>query len=348
MRELILRYAFSRSDGHRARVIRIIITLTLSLLVLVAVLAIMDYLQGSRFEDIKNVRSFSVVADGDEREYLKSLYPDADIFIYGEGEALIEGRAYLVRFIDDEYDGGLRFLKGDSSSLVIPYSLYREYRKDDYSVTMMMSGKSGRRLPKTEEINISGIYSTSLGQEFDSLYVFMPLSLYEGAVKTALKGDVDLSKIEDIQYTTWKDSESSLYSAFILEKTMMYSVISLLFVIILVSERQSVSIFFRSKEKERAELIVLGMERRKASSVFIMSFMAITIISIALAFILSLLLLPMLEHIISLFIFGDVSLSIPYGGFAVFSFISLFITYLFTLFETAKEKKKDLMEVIHG
>jgi len=348
MRELVLRYAFSRSNGHRARVIRIIATLALSLLVLVSVLSIMDYLQKSRFEDIRNVRSFSVVVNGDEREYLRSIYPSADIFIYGEGEALIEGRAFLVRFINDEYDGGLRFLKGDSSSLVIPYSLYREYRKDDYSVTMMLSGRSGRRLPKTDTIQISGIYSTSLGQEFDSLYVFMPLSLYEGEVKTAIKGDVDLSKLAGMDYKTWKESESSLYSAFILEKTMMYSVISLLFIIILVSERQSVSIFFRSKEKERAELIVLGMEMEKANRVFKLSFMLITIISIALAFVLSFALLPILEHIISLFIFGDVSLSIPYGGFIAFSVLSLFITYIFTLFETSKAKKKDLMEVIHG
>lgn len=348
MRELIIRYSFSRTEGHRARVIRIIVTLTLSLLVLVSVLSIMDYLQRSRFEDIKNVRSFSVIVDGDKREELKALYPDSDIFIYGEGEALIEGRAFLVRFIDDEYDGGLRFLKGDNSSLLIPYSLYRDYRKDDYSVTMMSRGKSGRRLPKSESMAISGIYSTSLGQEFDSLYVFMPLSLFEGEVKTAIKDDVDLSKMEGIEYKTWKDNETSLYSAFLLEKTMMYSVISLLFVIILVSERQSVSIFFRSKEKERAELIVLGMDRRKANSIFIMSFMLITLISIALAFALSVILLPLLAHIISLFIFGDVSLTIPYGGFITFSLLSLFITYLFTLSETQKEKKKDLLEVIHG
>ena len=345
---LILRYSFSISNGHRARVIRIIITLTLSLLALSSVLAVMNYLQHSRFDDIRRVKSFDVVVSGDKKEELKALFPECSVFLYGEGEALIDGSAYLVRYIDDDYDGELRFLRGDSSSLLIPYYLYRDYRKESYNVTMIQKGKSGRRVPKSSEMSISGIYSTPLGREFDSAYVFMPLSIFDGDVKTAIKGNPDLALLDGYEYKTWKDSESSLYSAFLIEKTMMYSVMSLLFIIIGVSAKQSVRIFYKSKEKERAELIVLGLERRCVNAIFSLSFILITAISILLALLLSYLMMPLLSAVITSMIASKATLSIPYSGFFIFSLLSLIMAFIFTLSEMRRDKKRELLEVIHG
>ena len=349
----VLRYAFSKSGGHRFRVIRIIITLALSLAILSSVLSIMDFLQRSRFDDIRAVRSFDIVINGEHKEEMRELYPSLSVFLYAEGEALIDGSAYLLRYIDDDYDGGLRYLRGDSFSLSIPYALYRKERKTDYSVTMLKKGRSGIRLPKSTDYYASGIYSTPLGSEFDSSMLFLPLSEYDGSViYTAIKGadEDEKAKLVNSGYIvrTWKESEASLYSAFVIEKAMMYSVLSLLFIIIAVSEKQSVRIFFNSKEKERAELCVLGVSRIRIGFIFIMAFMIIVMISIAASLVLSYMLLPVMELAISPFIYGEIELKMPVSGFAVFSSASLLITFIFALREVYLDRKKDLMEVIHG
>ena len=351
--DCVLRYAFSKSGGHRLRVIRIINTLALSLAILSSVLSIMDFLQKSRFDDIRAVRSFDFVISGDHKDEMKALYPSHSVFLYAEGEALIDGNAYLLRYIDEDYDGALRYLRGDGSSLSIPYALYRKERKSEYSITMLKKGRSGVRLPKSTDYHASGIYSTPLGSEFDSSMLFLPLSEYDGSsLYTAIKGidESEKGKLSDSGYNvrTWKESEDSLYSAFIIEKAMMYSVISLLFIIIAVSEKQSVRIFFSAKEKERAELCVLGVSQMKVGVIFILSFMIIVVISICAALVLSYALLPVLEFAISPFIYGEINLKMPIAGFSVFASASLLFTFLFSLREVILDRKKDLMEVIHG
>ncbi len=347
------RYAFSKSGNHRSQVIRIIITLSLSLAVFTAVLSIMDYLQTSRFDDIRAVRSFDLVVDGDYKESLSAMYPEASVFTYAEGEAIIDGSAYLLRYIDSDYNGGLRYLTGDGTGMIIPYSLYRKNRRSEYSVTLLKRGRSGARLPKSITCNAGGVYSTALGSEFDSTMVFLPLSEYDGtSLITAVigAGDEAADELSGLGYSvrTWKESEASLYSAFIVEKAMMYSVLSLLFIIIAVSEHHSVSSFFRSKEKERAELCILGLGRSRIGAIFIMSFMIVVLIAITAALALSYCLLPLLETAVSPFIYGEIKLRMPLAGFVFFSAFSLLFTFAFSLREVISDRKKDLIEVIHG
>ena len=76
----------------------------------------------------------------------------------------------------------------------------------------------------------------------------------------------------------WKEAESSLYAAFLVEKTMMYGVLSLLFIIIMVSMKQSVRIFVSSRRKESAELEILGLSGKRVLLVTEWAFLMILIL----------------------------------------------------------------------
>ena len=128
---------------------------------------------------------------------------------------------------------------------------------------------------------------------------------------------------------------------------MMYVVLSLLFVIIAVSSKQSVRLFYRGKRKERFELYILGMERRRVQNIFLMSFAMVTALSILLAAVLIIILLPITERL-TVYAIGIVTeLAFPVGGFIAFSLFLILVTLLFTLYERFNDRKIDFLEVIH-
>lgn len=350
---LAFRYAFSKTAGHRARVIRIMLTSAFSLTVMAIVLSVMTYLQSARFDSIRDVRSFDCIVDGEYKSELEELFPEHTVFQYAEGEALAGNRAFLVRYIDSDYNGGIDYLAGDGSVLSIPYSFYIEDKSPEKTIVMLREGSSGRVVPQSEEFWVSGIYRTALGYEFDDTMLFLPYSEadsasdYKTAIKGASDGDAELLKGLGYNVTTWKESESSLYSAFMIENAMMYVVLSLLFVIIAVSAKQSVRIFYRGKRKERFELYILGMDRKRVQNIFLSSFAIVTALSILLAIVLIVLLLPVTEKL-SYYVIGmQTVLSFPITGFVFFSLFLVVVTLAFTLYERYKDKKIDFLEVIH-
>ena len=350
---LALRYSFSRSSNHRARAVRIVISTALSLAVLMVTISVMDYLQNGRLERIRDVSSFDITIEGNRKEELSERFPDSNVFVYGECDAIGNGSAFIVRYIDESYDGGLKINAGDSSGLLVPYNIYSNNKS--MRLTSMAIGRSGMMIPQTREYRITGMFSTSLGSSFDSSMLFLPLSEADQSTPmyTAIKGVDDDAIIslrsEGFEGKTWKEKEAGLYSAFIAEKTMMYIVLSLLFVIILVSCRQSVSIFFKSRETELAELIVLGLGRKRSEAVFTFSFMIIMAAGILLGLLLSLLFIPAGEEFMMAVLHTPgAELSIPFRSFAGFSAFLIFFTVVFSLREEKKLSMRDIVEVMRN
>ncbi len=351
---LSLRYEFPHSKSLKSRSIRIMLTVALSLVVTVVVISIMTYLQSSRFTSIRDVRSFDYVVDGNYEDEIKALLPESEVFVYGEGEALSEEGSFLVRYIDSSYDGGVEYYIGDASTLAVPFSFYLKNGFDDVTLSMLKSGRAITTL-KSESYKISGIYRTALGSEFDDTMLFLPLTDADenASLKTAVRGisekDAALLTQNGYSVTSWKEAESSLYGAFLVEKTLMYGVLSLLFIIIAVSTKSSVVLFFSVREKEMAELEILGLKKGNIRMLSLLSFSLVILFGIALGYVLSLGVLELLEiisnnstHILSL------TLSLPYGGFLFFSLFMLFVTVIFTFFESRKREKKEISEVLYA
>lgn len=350
---LSLSYAFPHSKALKSRSIRIVLTVALSLVVTVVVISIMNYLQSSRFVSIRAVRSFDYVVDGNYEEEIKALLPESTVFLYGEGEAITDAGAYLVRYIDSSYSGGVEYYIGDASTLAVPFSFYLKSGFGDVTLSMLKTGKTVTTM-KSKSYKISGIYRTALGSEFDDTMLFLPITEADEntVMKTAVKGisekDALLLKNSGYSLTSWKEAESSLYGAFIVEKTLMYAVLSLLFIIIAVSMKSSVVLFFSTRVKEMAELEILGMEKRRIRLVSFLSFFVVVLTGIISGYVLSLGVLKVLEvisenssRILSL------SLSLPYGGFLFFSLFMILVTLIFTLSESRRREKKEISEVLY-
>lgn len=351
---LSLHYAFPHSKSLRSRSIRTMLSVALSLVVVVVVIAIMTFLQTSRFDAIRNVRSFDYTIDGDYSDEISALLPGSVVFTYGEGEALSEGGSYLVRYIDSSYDGGLNIYFGDASSLLVPFSFLENNSWGNVTLSML---RTGTRITTLKNISyeISGVYYTALSSEFDDTMLFLPLSEADENVnmKTAIKGigEKEYDKLVTSGYTltSWKESESSLYGAFLVEKALMYGVLSLLFIIIAVSVKEGVVLFNSSRMKEMAELQILGMEKRRIRLISLLSFLAVILSGILLGFILGIVVLIGLERFSSSSnVIMTLSLSLPYAGFLSFSLFMVIITILFTMRENRKREKKEISEVLYA
>lgn len=184
---LALRYSFSSSSHHRLRAVRIALSVALSLAVLMVTVSVMDYLQSGRFDRIRSVRSFDITLDGEHTGEMRSRYPDASVFAYGETEALLNGRAYTVRFIGSDYDGGMRVVSGSADGLIVPLSLYI-MGDDSAALTMLIEGRNGRMLPAEISYSVSGAFSTELGSAADSSYLFLPYGMMpEGVPVSTLR-----------------------------------------------------------------------------------------------------------------------------------------------------------------
>ena len=347
---LAFRYLVSSEPRHRSRVVRIVISTALSLAVTLLVMSVMEYLQEGRIEKVRAVQSFDAAVEGDRKEEMKALFPSCPVFLYKEEDALLGGHAVTVRYIDEDYDGGLNRLSGDFSSLVVPYSLWFGLEGGKATLAVIQEGRSGARLPRSYSYEVSGIYSTPLGRSFDDSHVFLPLGESQDGVLTAVKGvggkEVDMLRRMGYEVTSWKERESGLAAALALEKTMMYLVLSFLFVIILVSLKSSVRLFYEGKRMERAELEVLGLGKGRIGLAFLLSFLSLIILSLLAGVLVFHLLRPFFSALAGRFLYSEVRLSFPLPVFLSLSAFMLAFTALFCLWYREKEAGRSLLEVI--
>lgn len=354
MLRLSIRYAFPHSKALRSRSLRTMLTVALSLVVVAVVIAIMTFLQTSRFDSIRDVRSFDYIVDGNYSEEISALLPGSVVFAYGEGEALTSSGSYLVRYIDSSYDGGLNIYFGNADSLLVPFSFLEKNSWGNVTLSMLRTGTKITTL-KNMNYEISGVYYTALSNEFDDTMLFLPLFEADENVsmKTAIKGieenEYDILISNGYNLTSWKESEASLYGAFLVEKALMYAVLSLLFIIISVSVKEGVVLFNSSRMKELAELQILGMEKRRIRLISLLSFLMVILSGILLGLLLGYFVLMGLERFSSSSsLIMTLSLSLPYAGFLFFSLFMVIITILFTMRENRKREKKEISEVLHA
>lgn len=343
---LSLRYAFSRSN--REKNIRMIISLTLSVIVIVITTSIVSFLQNERFSLIRDIKSFDILISGDKEEEIHSLYPKLNVFSYGEGVALLDGDGYNIRYISSSYDGGLNVL-GLGEGIILPLKKGSKYLyKDSVELTILKEGKSGAVVPKVITYSSPSLYYTALESDFDSHTIFLPKEEADDTVHfyTAIKGatkkeEKELSSLYDV--TTWKEKESSLYSVMKMEKSLVYIILLLLFLIVGVSLRGNVKIFLERKKNERKELLILGLSKIKVSTTFVLSFLIISLISLFLGGILGFLsLLGISEISRNVRFIINMDLKFPTITFILFSLIFIIITVLIVLYQNRKIYKEDL------
>lgn len=346
---LSFRYAFSHSSFQRERNIRTIISLSLSILIVIVVSSILQFLQGERFSLIRDVKTFDILLDGKIDASLRLLLPESKIFSYGEGVGLLDGEGYSIRYIDSYYDGGLNVL-GSGDGVIIPLKGGGKYlKRDEVELTLLKKGKSGAVVPKKEIYSDLSFYYTSLGDEFDSAMIFLPSESADSsvhfytAIKNATKEDERVLKNEGLEYTTWKEREGTLYSVMKMEEDLVYAILFLLFIIVGVSTKGNVSSFLKSKKNERDELLTLGVVMGKVELIFIISFLIISLIGIVLGGIFGYIVMRAISFLsLKVKWLFTLNLSFPLSVYIVFSLIFILFTILVVYCEEKKIFKKEL------
>lgn len=345
----VRRYSFSRYNRHFASSLKIAISFSLSMAVLMVILSVMQMLQTSRFDAIRDVKSFDITIKGASLDEVKALYPDASVFRYKEGYALIDGNAYCVRYIDEEYDGGVDILFGTPDRMLIPYGLYMRMKSPSLDFSTI-SREAGRSVPISRKVEPSGVYTTSL-PSFDSYYVFMPYdSAPAGCVEfVAVKGCEEAGMLEErgIGFETWKERERTLYSAFALESFLMFLVLLILLLIVYVEILGEARVFLRNKRKERLELKILGMAEWRIDLIFISSFLLILVFGLVLSVFLQELGARSFSYIMhsSFALYKDVH--IDYSLFFLISIVFLSLTAITVYILLRRNEGKSIMEELH-
>ena len=345
----IRRYSFSRYNRHFASSLKIAISFSLSMAVLIVILSVMQMLQTSRFDAIRDVKSFDITIKGASLDEVKVLYPDESVFRYKEGYALIDGNAYCVRYIDSDYDGGVDILFGTPDGMLIPYGLYMHMKSPSLDFSTI-SRVDGRSIPISRKVEPSGVYTTSLSS-FDSYYVFMPYdSAPAGCIElVAVKGSEETGMLEErgIGFETWKEKERTLYSAFALESFMMFLVLLILLLIVYVEILGEARVFLRNKRKERLELRILGMAGWRIDLIFISSFLLILFFGLVLSVLLQEVGARGFSYIMhsSFSLYKDVY--IDYSLFFLISIVFLFLTAITVYILLRRNEGKSIMEELH-
>ena len=349
-----LRYSFSRYNRHRSRSIRVVILLTISIVIFMTIISSMDALQKKRFDGIRATRSFDIIIhDGNEDE-IRRAYPKAKVFSYKEEMALVSSKAMYIRYIDPStYGGDIEFLSGDASTIAIPYTMYGSNGWKDVAVASFSHDK-GRRIPTNSTVPLSGVYFSSSPGDFDRFYVLSDLKNAPEDLETivAVMGTDDTRPLEKLcpekEYETWKETESTLYSSFVLERTMMGVVISVLFLVVLLSLDQQIRAFLKNKRTERAELRILGLGEGKVNLIFTLSFLILVFISLVLGASLSLATIHVAGRFLSQSYHTPFNPAFNWNAFLLVAALMTAGTVLIALLRLARERKLELLEVIRN
>lgn len=334
---VVPRYMFSKSNRHRGRTVRIMAGLAISTALMLTILSVMDFMQDTRFDSVKAVRSFPVTADVETEEEALDLVAWAEgrapAFAYKEGEALVaysEGEAdgVLVRYIDSSYSGGARFagpLPDGSASL--PYRIWAGQPSRTIKVTTLGEGRAARIAPTTTEAVVTSYFSTPLS-DFDTSTIFMPLSsapaglawtvvfLVEGGEEAEAAFASELES-NGCDATLWSERESSLYGAMRLEKVMMSVLLLSLYLIVFVQIIQSANMLARSKRRECAALSLMGAGRGELALLFASLGILLAALSVALGAVLALGILELIPVLLpgaaAVFGVGELVFTVDWG-----------------------------------
>ena len=280
----------------------IVLGIAVGLIALLVVSAVMNGLQNAQMDQLRNLESFDLIVDSEvlTAGQLESVEGVDLAFRFLETNVLIVDKtsgtstsARIRAYDGDVYSGtrmseSLFMLSGTlptgSDGLFISYSMamslgIRSY--DDINVTFLKPGRTATIVPYTAQMGIDGYFSSRM-TEFSSSTAFMDYSLLSSVIgddgaRTGLYLSGNQNKVinlirdmdPDARIITWQQYNNALYSALMLEKTLMYVFLAFMFLIICVNLKNSTSRLLANKQKEGAMLRAIGCSRRKVNAIFL-------------------------------------------------------------------------------
>ena len=386
------RYAFSKTRGQRVTSIMILVGIAIGLIALLVISAVMNGLQNAQMNQLRNLESFDliVVSDALEPDEIKAVNGVEEAFRFIETNALIidetseSSQSIRIRAFEGDIFESSRFSKSltvisgskdGMAGLLLSYTTRNRLGikySDSIKMTFLKRGKTATIVPYSTHLPVSGFFSSKMS-EFSSSTAFMDYSILSGIIgtdeskiavyvsgnqKSVVQNILNLDP--DAKVITWQEYNKALYSALMLEKTLMYVFLAFMFLIICVNLKNSTRRLLSNKQKEGAMLRALGCSRRSVNAIFLGQGLVISVLGEVLGVVVGRIIIANLQNLLKLVdnvVFAvsgsrTVLTQIPFNAsigaietLAVCLFIFL-LSLMFTFLGCRRIYKSEIMEVI--
>lgn len=386
------RYAFSKTRGQRVTSIMILVGIAIGLIALLVISAVMNGLQNAQMDQLRNLESFDLIVKSDSLkvEDIRSLNGVDQAFRFIETNALIvdetseNSQSIRIRAFDGDIFEAQRFAKSltvisgskdNMAGLLFSYTTRSRIGisySDSIKMTFLRRGKTATIVPYSSHLPVSGFFSSKMS-EFSSSTAFMDYSILSGIIgtedskiavyvsgnqKTVVQSIRNLDPDADI--ITWQEYNKALYSALMLEKTLMYVFLAFMFLIICVNLKNSTRRLLSNKQKEGAMLRALGCSRRSVNAIFLGQGLVISVLGEILGVILGRILIANLQNVLKLVdnlvyavsgsrtVLTQIPFNASIGGLetAIVCLFIFLLSLLFTLIGCRRIYRSEIMEVI--
>ena len=386
------RYAFSKTRGQRVTSIMILVGIAVGLVALLVISAVMNGLQNAQMDQLRNLESFDliVVSDSLEASDIKSVNGVDEAIRFLETNALIvdetseTSQSIRIRAFDGDIFETSRFSKSltvisgskdGMAGLLLSYTTRSRLKiqySDSIKMTFLKRGKTATIVPYSSHLPVSGFFSSKMS-EFSSSTAFMDYSILSGIIGTDdsriavyVSGNQNtvvqsiMGLDPNAKVITWQEYNKALYSALMLEKTLMYVFLAFMFLIICVNLKNSTRRLLSNKQKEGAMLRALGCSRKSVNAIFLGQGLVISVLGEILGVIVGRIVIANLQNVLKLVdsivyaVSGSTTVltQIPFNAsisgletFAVCLFIFL-LSLMFTSIGCRKIYRSEIMEVI--
>lgn len=326
------RYAFSKTRGQRVTSIMILVGIAIGLIALLVISAVMNGLQNAQMDQLKNLESFDLIVRSDSlnAEDIRSLSGVDQAFRFIETNALIvdetseNSQSIRIRAFEGDIFESQRFSKSltvisgskdNMAGLLFSYTTRSRIGisyGDSIKMTFLRRGKTATIVPYSTHLPVSGFFSSKMS-EFSSSTAFMDYSILSGIIGTDeakiavyVSGNQkavvqSIMKLDpDAVIITWQEYNKALYSALMLEKTLMYVFLAFMFLIICVNLKNSTRRLLSNKQKEGAMLRALGCSRKSVNAIFLGQGLVISVLGEILGVVLGKILIANLQNVLKL------------------------------------------------
>lgn len=326
------RYAFSKTRGQRVTSIMILVGIAIGLIALLVISAVMNGLQNAQMDQLKNLESFDLIVKSDSlnAEDIRSLSGVDQAFRFIETNALIvdetseNSQSIRIRAFEGDIFESQRFSKSltvisgskdNMAGLLFSYTTRSRIGisyGDSIKMTFLRRGKTATIVPYSTHLPVSGFFSSKMS-EFSSSTAFMDYSILSGIIGTDeakiavyMLGNQkavvqSIMKLDpDAVIITWQEYNKALYSALMLEKTLMYVFLAFMFLIICVNLKNSTRRLLSNKQKEGAMLRALGCSRKSVNAIFLGQGLVISVLGEILGVVLGKILIANLQNVLKL------------------------------------------------
>ena len=386
------RYAFSKTRGQRTTSIVIMVGIAVGLVALLVISAVMNGLQNAQMDQLRNLESFDLIVSSEKlsADDVKFIDGVDTAFRFLETNVLVVDKtsetsiSARVRAYDSYAYQTARMSESLFMSSVVPssfegllmsFTMTRSLNlrsSDDIKVTFLKPGRTATIVPYTATMGIGGYFSSKM-TEFSSSTAFMDYEslasiIGEDTVKVGVYVSGNQNKVvEEImardpeaQVITWQEYNKALYSALMLEKTLMYVFLAFMFLIICVNLKNSTRRLLSNKQKEGAMLRAIGCSRTFVNSVFLGQGIVICLLGELIGVITGKIviliiqnILALVDKIVKLFTGNSTVLTqIPFnaaignGEIAIVCLFVFALSLLFTSIGCRKIYRSEIMEVI--